>query len=145
MLLVAVALLLGANNVKADIIWQDSNGSTQIGIPYGTFTNEMEGSTLRFTYSLQRQNGWTPQYKVEMYRGGNNALVFSQPITDDGSDESTFDIILTPDVFSKINTIDQYNVCGNVYGSWVSIKKIEILSGSSTSKTDVTLTYSATT
>jgi hypothetical protein len=86
MLLVAVALLLGANNVKADIIWQDSNGSTQIGIPYGTFTNEMEGSTLRFTYSLQRQNGWTPQYKVEMYRGGNNALVFSQPITDDGSD-----------------------------------------------------------
>lgn len=145
MLLVAVALLLGANNVKADIIWQDSNGSTQIGIPYGTFTNEMEGSTLRFTYSLQRQNGWTPQYKVEMYRGGNNALVFSQPITDDGSDESTFDIILTPDVFSKINTTDQYNVCGNVYGSWVSIKKIEILSGSSTSKTDVTLTYSATT
>lgn len=125
-LLMAAMLLLGANNVKAEILWQDSNGSTQIGLPYGTFTSEMEGATLRFTYTLQRQNGWTPQYKVEMYRGGNNALVFSQPITDDGSNESTFDIVLTSEVFSKINTTDQNNVCANVYGSWVSIKKIEI-------------------
>ena len=141
MLLVAAALLMGANNVKADKLWPldaEKGNSTEISFAFGTFTESMKGKTLRITYSLEKYD-WGPSYNITMRTNGS-VTIFSQPISDDGS--SVFDKVLDDDTFSKINTTDENNVNAVLVGSWVHFHKIEIVDGGSTEKATASISFS---
>ena len=143
-LLMAAFLLAGANIAKADIIYNNAGGTSQYEFSYTDFAKAAGGDKLRITYTIQPQDNWTPTYKVILKdRWWSNNLA-EAAVTANG----TVELTLTDEMFSggSINTTDQYNRGAVLIGEWVTITKIELVSASgASSKTDVTLAYSAAT
>ena len=146
-LLMAAFLLAGANTVKAEdiTIYSDVNGVGQYEFKYTDFANASEGDVLRVTYKIQPQIGWTPTYKVVLKDWTWNKVLAEETISDNG----TIELSLTDDMFTSgdINTTDPNNRGAVLVGEWVTITSIVLSSNSTTpsTKTDVTLTYSAST
>ena len=143
----AAFLLAGANTVKAEdiTIYSDANGVGQYEFKYTDFANASEGDVLRVTYKIQPQIGWTPTYKVVLKDWTWNKVLAEETISDNG----TIELSLTDDMFTSgdINTTDPNNRGAVLVGEWATLTSIVLSTNNTTpsTKTDVTLTYSATT
>ncbi len=132
-LLMVIAMVVGESHVKATVFYDNNGGTDYVEFPFGAFDNEASGSVLRVTYVIEPQNGWTPDYKITFRT--HQSVIFEQSVTADG----TIDITLT-----GYNSTDQYNISAYLRGSWVKFKKVEsVKTGSSATKTDVTLSFSS--
>jgi hypothetical protein len=119
-LLVAAALLMGANNVKANETLPYSNPNAENGnyiwIAYGEFDNAAVGDKLSVTYNL----------------GGNGntyAINFNGTTVSVDNSGST-EIVLTEAIYNSINKTNQWNGSAYIQGVNVAITGIVLVTGS---------------
>ncbi|MBQ3827614.1 MAG: InlB B-repeat-containing protein, partial [Prevotella sp.] len=118
-LLMIIALVMGVVNVQADPYYEGV-GTTSIEFPYGTFDDYDASTTvLRVTYVIQPQTGWTPTYKINL--GTRSGAYVSEEVTQNG----TVDIPI-----EGYNNSDINNIAAILYTDWVTITRVEIVSGS---------------
>ena len=122
MLLVAAALLMGANNVKADdpVALPYSNPNAQnnsyIWIAYGAFNNATAGDKLSVTYNLGGD-------------GNTYAINFNGTTVSVDNSGST-EIVLTEAMYNSINKTNQWNGSAYIQGVNVAITGIVLVTGS---------------
>ena len=128
MLLVAVGLLVGVNNVKATVFYDSTDGLGSYDtydFEYGAFKAASVGDELHITYEIQPQVGWTPDYAIKL--GDITTISVSQ--------SGTYVYTLDDDFFDKINTDDKENRATYITPQWLTIYRIELVPGSASTPT----------
>lgn len=130
MLLVAAALLMGANNVKAETIttiFEDSNAQSYnyIQFAYGAFDNANVNDKLIVSY-------WTAT--------GDWAIAFNNVLTQKVDNSGTAEIILTTDILNSINKSNSDNASAWMQGQFIAITKVELVTYGSTPATTYSIT-----
>ena len=118
-LLMTIVLVMGVVNVQA-AIYDNAEGTTNsIDIPYGTFEGYDASSTvLKITYAIRPQQGWTPTYEIEL--STRTSTLAKEVVSTDGSVELSIE---------GFNNSDSYNPAAIITPKWVTIYKVEIVSG----------------
>ena len=143
MLLVAAALLMGANNVKADNVtlpWSDSEGKNNVRIAFDTFKNVPNSAILRITYKITQQptQWYTPNYGVYI-QGKNNSSIEKSF----NYNQTSCDIAVSE--FASIINTDKENDCSIAVQTIqaVLITGIELISSTPAPSTDDYITINA--
>lgn len=144
MLLVAAALLMGANNVKADghvdLPFSDSDGKERVEIKYGAFNNASNSDFLRITYKVTAFGNeyYVPDYAITI---GSNSGNITKDLKSIALSQNSIDVELS-EFSSVINTSDGNNCSLYIQGAFLSITGIQLISnGGGSSKTTPTLTF----
>jgi hypothetical protein len=144
MLLVAVALLLGANNVKAEeiVFYEDASGiggsNPSYDIKDSRFADVQSGNVLHIEYDIQALD-WGPTYKLYLFGCYGTTKIYEAVVTEGGS----ADIVLTSEdiasFFDRSNNYDpgRYAV---VAGEWILIKKVSLIINGSV-KQDTSMSF----
>ena len=142
MLLVAAALLMGANNVKAavDLPFSNSDGENRVEIKYGAFNNVSTSDFLRVTYIITDWgNQWyVPNYAIEI--GSKNGSI-SKDLKSIAQSQTSIDVRIS-EFSSVINTEDGNNCSLYVQGTALNITNIQLITNGSGTETPTT--YSIT-
>ena len=135
MLLVAAALLMGANNVKAETrttIFSANNPEigNYISFDYGVFNNAQANDKLIVTYTPYIPQGWTPVYKIN----------FNDVIKGTVDASGTVVLTLTSDAINSINKTNPNNRSAFIQGEQIAITQVVLVTYGGTQTTTYSIT-----
>ena len=144
MLLVAVTLLLGANNVKAEEVWSNSFSETTT-IPASAFSNAKKGTIIRV--NVTDVNQWSWQIEFSFSNNATPDFTDFDGITSWGSTWAYQNSGLISgnhfDLICSQNTIAGLNECGlTIKPTNMTVSSISLEEGSTVAKTEPTLEFS---
>jgi hypothetical protein len=135
MLLVAAALLMGANNAKAETrttIFSANNPElgNYVSFDYGVFDDAQANDQLIVTYTPNLPQGWTPVYKIN----------FNNVIKETVDASGTVVLTLTSDAINSLNTSNPNNRSAFIQGEQIAITQVVLVTYGGTQTTTYSIT-----
>ena len=135
MLLVAAALLMGANNAKAETrttIFSANNPElgNYVSFDYGVFDDAQANDQLIVTYTPNLPQGWTPVYKIN----------FNDVIKETVDASGTVVLTLTSDAINSLNTSNPNNRSAFIQGEQIAITQVVLVTYGGTQTTTYSIT-----